>query len=140
MLCFSRQLRRLPQDDDQPCIQWDVKPGVEVNRSRAERIYKSSHQWVQENFFVEGLPAKPCVTIKVGEKCPEYSANSCVNFVKQVIYLKAWDDRAAVLLAESFLLMNIYNKFALGGGANVAHKLAADDLKRFVDVSELRKK
>jgi hypothetical protein len=129
-----------PRSDGQPCIQWDVKPGIEVNRSRAERLYKSSHQWVQANFFVDGMPEEPCVTIKVGERCPDYSANNCVNFVKQVIYLKAWDDRAAVLLAESFLLMSIYDKFVHGGGANVAIKIASDDLKQFVDISELRKK
>jgi len=129
-----------PKPDDRPCIEWQVMPGVEVNRSRAERIYDSARRWVDANFFTEGAPARPCVKIKVGEPCTGYKVDNCVSFIERTVYLKKWDDSAALLLAESFILMGVYDKFVNGGGEKIAHKLALDDLKNFVDVSELRKK
>ncbi len=129
-----------PKGTSPPCIQWEVKPGIEVDHSRAERLYQASCHWVETNFFVEGLPTKPCVTIKVGEKCPYYKQDNCVDTQQKIIYLSTWNDRSTVVLSESFLLMDIYDKFAHGGGANVAKRIALDDMKNFVDVSEFHKK
>ncbi len=115
---------------DYPCLHWEIKDGLKVNRQRAERLCEAASKWVEKNVVEGEQRVRPCLTVKVGEPCPDGTNRAaCLTLGERMVYLEKWDEFSAGFVAQACLLA-VFHEVVV----HVAQEIIEEDFRAYLDV------